>query len=86
MRRLLASIVAMMLVLTLGMSTIAHAAELMREYGLNIGGARFWSGADVSSGRFGPAPTVEQCVKEAGLYPKDLPLVAYTADEITGHT
>ncbi len=55
---------------------------LMDEAGLNCSNAGFWSGADGSRCKMGTAPTVAQFQQAADLHQPDLPLYAYTADEI----
>ena len=58
------------------------ATRLIRDYGLTMTAANFWSGASVSDHAMKPAPTVAEFEARRREYPAELRLYNWTADEI----
>lgn len=61
---------------------LADERAFLDAKGLNCLNAGFWSGADGKTCAISPAPSPEDFLAAAALHQPDLPLYAYTADEI----
>jgi hypothetical protein len=58
------------------------AREFQEQLGLNTIALRFWAHSDRNTCQMDPAPTPAVIASELALYPPDLPLYLYSADEI----
>jgi len=60
----------------------ADARELQQQFGLNATALRFWGNSDRKTCTMDPPPDAASIAAVASLYPPDLPLHMYPADEI----